>query len=586
MSEDTPKIIVGIDYGTTYSGISYVTSNAKSTDQIEIINSWPGSDEVPTRISYSAENPGHKSDKWGFTVSSSSISYSWTKLLLDGNTTLTEFDDPSLRDLFGQGMMRLPYHKTASQVCSDYMKALQEHMVQTLCKKFGNRLYDTTPIDLFLTVPAIWSDAAKNATREAARLAGFANRSFDTVTIISEPEAAALAALKPHLEINSLDPLQTGELVLICDCGGGTVDITTYRILSTAPVLEFEELNGVIGTGGKCGSTYIDRNFNCWMTKTFGAAYASLPPKRRGPGSAFMKSFEAAKRAFGSASAGQDDVEIDHLNMNAPLGPNYDPDEATVSLTWSQMKSFFDPVINEIIRLVGSQVDAANDAGHAISRIILVGGFGNSDYLNERMSVWQLSYGAPPFVALRASVPKPASLVAITGILTPYSFALALTPSLIAMSTSSQVQRCVVVASAGRSTKIPAKQWHQGQVIDAKTETSFELGLTCGRNEIPRGVVTLFACSRDSPPDHRSNLAAEKIGEVHVCFSSRDFEFADKRFNVSMGEDIYSLQVSVKMNMNAEEGVLSFKTFAYGKPAGDTTINYEQIEAGIPVQRP
>ncbi|KAK8190997.1 uncharacterized protein BKA78DRAFT_331288 [Phyllosticta capitalensis] len=585
MSEDTPKIIVGIDYGTTYSGISYVTSNAKSTDQIEIINSWPGSDEVPTRISYSAENPGHKSDKWGFTVSSSSISYSWTKLLLDGNTTLTEFDDPSLRDLFGQGMMRLPHHKTASQVCSDYMKALQEHMVQTLCKKFGNRLYDTTPIDLFLTVPAIWSDAAKNATREAARLAGFANRSFDTVTIISEPEAAALAALKPHLEINSLDPLQTGELVLICDCGGGTVDITTYRILSTAPVLEFEELNGVIGTGGKCGSTYIDRNFNCWMTKTFGAAYASLPPKRRGPGSAFMKSFEAAKRAFGSASAGQDDVEIDHLNMNAPLGPNYDPDEATVSLTWSQMKSFFDPVINEIIRLVGSQVDAANDAGHAISRIILVGGFGNSDYLNERMSVWcnQLSGNAAvvrgaAIRGLEGLCPKTRLACRHYG----YSHSIFFCPGIDSESHSYVDQFSGAKMCRGRIS------WevYKGQVIDAKTETSFELGLTCGRNEIPRGVVTLFACSRDSPPDHRSNLAAEKIGEVHVCFSSRDFEFADKRFNVSMGEDIYSLQVSVKMNMNAEEGVLSFKTFAYGKPAGDTTINYEQIEAGIPVQRP
>lgn len=223
---------------------------------------------------------------------------------------------------------------TLMQVCADYLKALHEHMVQTLCKKFGDRVYANTPIDLWLTVPAIWSDSAKDATRSAAILAGFASRSFDKVFVISEPEAAALAALKPHLDMHSLDPIYEGESVLICDCGGGTVDITTYGILSTTPALEFEELPGVVGSGGKCGSTYIDRNFNRWMTDTFGTAFTSLPAKRRGPGSAFMKSFEAAKRAFGSASAGQDDFEIDHINMHAPLGPNYDPEEATVSFSW------------------------------------------------------------------------------------------------------------------------------------------------------------------------------------------------------------------------------------------------------------
>lgn len=52
------------------------------------------------------------------------------------------------------------------------------------------------------------------------------------------------------------------------------------------------------------------------------------------------------------------------------------------------MKGFFDPVIKEIIRLLDLQVDLAKNAGHTINRIILVGGFGNSDYLNERLSIW------------------------------------------------------------------------------------------------------------------------------------------------------------------------------------------------------
>ncbi len=38
-----------------------------------------------------------------------------------------------------------------------------------------------------------------------------------------------------------------GDNIMICDCGGGTVDLTTYSIAATEPVLDFEEL--VVGTG-------------------------------------------------------------------------------------------------------------------------------------------------------------------------------------------------------------------------------------------------------------------------------------------------------------------------------------------------
>ena len=43
--------------------------------------------------------------------------------------------------------------------------------------------------------PATWSDRAKNATQTAARNAGFASRTNDRMFLITEPEAAAIAAL-------------------------------------------------------------------------------------------------------------------------------------------------------------------------------------------------------------------------------------------------------------------------------------------------------------------------------------------------------------------------------------------------------
>lgn len=57
-------------------------------------------------------------------------------------------------------------------------------------------------------MPAIWSDRAQQETREAALRAGFGKRQFDSVSMISEPEAAALYALKPYLGSAALDPLK------------------------------------------------------------------------------------------------------------------------------------------------------------------------------------------------------------------------------------------------------------------------------------------------------------------------------------------------------------------------------------------
>lgn len=52
------------------------------------------------------------------------------------------------------------------------------------------------------------------------------------------------------------------------------------------------------------------------------------------------------------------------------------------------MQSFFDPVVEQVISLVESQIALAAAKGRKIGRIILVGGFGDSEYLNEKMETW------------------------------------------------------------------------------------------------------------------------------------------------------------------------------------------------------
>lgn len=118
---------------------------------------------------------------------------------------------------------------------------------------------------------------------------------------------------------------------MICDCGGGTVDINTYKITATTPKLEFDEL--VVGKGGKIGSTFIDRQFQHWMTCRFGTAYTDLPAKKIGPGSRFMKEFEAFKRDFGGGRNVEMKYEVPLVMRDADDSDYYDVEEAMVKFT-------------------------------------------------------------------------------------------------------------------------------------------------------------------------------------------------------------------------------------------------------------
>ena len=178
-----------------------------------IIDKWPNhgpsEPKAPTRMAYASENPSKiTEDQWGFSARLNLKSYSWTKLLLDKDASPSSFDDPKLQDLFGSGLMRLPVNKTARDVCRDYLTGLYTYTAEKIKKHIGSDVFDASPIECWITVPAIWLPKAQHATKEAAMAAGFGSRPGDSIHIIPEPEAAALAALKPYTLPDALDAIQ------------------------------------------------------------------------------------------------------------------------------------------------------------------------------------------------------------------------------------------------------------------------------------------------------------------------------------------------------------------------------------------
>ena len=66
----------------------------------------------------------------------------------------------------------------------------------SLAKRMSEQILKVTQIGFWFTMPAIWSDEAQYATKAAAEQAGFGEREHDRISMIREPEAAALSALK------------------------------------------------------------------------------------------------------------------------------------------------------------------------------------------------------------------------------------------------------------------------------------------------------------------------------------------------------------------------------------------------------
>ncbi len=366
--------------------------------------SWPGSngiasDKVPTEIAYdttgsSASSGGSASAsasggvKWGFQFKPEETRLRCIKLFLDRNQKLPHFVSP----LETAAQLR-KYDRNVMDAVSDYLTQIYKHTMGTLAKRYGEAFMAHTPVEFVLTVPAVWSDAAKNATLQAAERAGMGSR--HEVRLISEPEAAAVYTLK------ALQPshLHVDDNFIVCDAGGGTVDLIAYRITQLAP-LRVEESQ--VGTGGLCGSSFLNFRFEEHLRARLGAErYARLQASQPRSVQIVLKYFdEEVKRKF------SDDPDQEFSVPFPGLLPADDAAAGLVGgflvLTAAQVRDIFEPVVRQVCALVEGQVEAVRrhrgsgsggGGGGRVAGIVLVGGFGQSSYLYSRLKA---HFGTPP----------------------------------------------------------------------------------------------------------------------------------------------------------------------------------------------
>jgi len=385
-------------------------------DEIEIIKSWPGgngvtSDKVPTELSYapapsppqrrgstqrlgskasnqllaSSQDPGKSSSeslatntlpRWGFQLTPSEPRLRCLKLFLDRAQSLPTYISPI------ETAAHLRSHdKTVMDALTDYLSLLHKHTLDHLVRRYGPAFTSYTPLEYVLTLPAIWSDAAKHATLLAASRAGMGPA--HTIKLISEPEAAALYTLKTFLP----SFVSTSEHIVVCDAGGGTVDIIAYRIMQRAPV-RIEE--SAIGTGGLVGSGMLNFRFEEHVKQRLGKErFKELREEKPRTWATAARYFEeTVKRSFCEGEDTEFSVPVPGLADDEEVGI----EDGFMILTAEDVESVFAPIIADVVALVEGQVREIQSKGEVVSAIILVGGFGQSNYLYTRLKTF---FGEP-----------------------------------------------------------------------------------------------------------------------------------------------------------------------------------------------
>ncbi len=330
------RLAVGIDLGTTYSLVAAMRSGSASC-----LPDTHGQVILPSVVQYDQagiKNLGQNALK---------------NIQNDPENTIS-----SIKRLMGRSWqdinhLRLPYRllpkegmvqletaagiKSPVEVSADILSELRQRAEQTL----GGEL-----VGAVITVPAYFDDSQRQATKDAARLAG-----IHVLRLLNEPTAAAVAY--------GLDKAIQG-VYAIYDLGGGTFDISILRLSNGI----FE----VLATGGNSalGGDDFDLALADWVL-----AQAQLSNLNKGQMRQLLCLCRQAKEALSQCESFHIDLNlingIDNLeHLNSP--PN------CIKINTEILASICTNLIDQTLKASAKTLEDAEILPHELNGVVLVGG--------------------------------------------------------------------------------------------------------------------------------------------------------------------------------------------------------------------
>ncbi|KAH8732201.1 hypothetical protein GQ44DRAFT_766352 [Phaeosphaeriaceae sp. PMI808] len=398
------RLVIGVDFGTTYTGVAYATplGTVCPLEEITVRKIWGqgmnAQDKVPSVISYDKSNGDYQ--QWGSSIDPNSIVLIHKKLELCLHPLQGELDLAvqlldKMKDLHFENILlekadgKIPEFacKSPEEIICDFLTKIFTYLDREV-NKFSDAFRSLTTTDLVITVPTGWPYEALNSTYRAVTKAGFNRVNFpklNDVLFITESEAAARYTVRYYKEQEAVNFLHDNSYFVLCDAGGGTVDVVSYKVVKTAPTLQLLEIGKP--SGAKCGSIFINKKFKQWLRRKIGDDnYCELDPdlnidkaasnaSETGPMRELMKEFDIRKEQF--TAFGTQDI---HISLPEPLHNLSIPgvvQGGEITITREKMESFFDACLNRVLSLIERHMKQIE------KNLFLVGGFGSSDYLKH-----------------------------------------------------------------------------------------------------------------------------------------------------------------------------------------------------------
>lgn len=319
------RLAVGIDLGTTNSLVAAVRSGLS-----EPLADALGQVILPSAVRYHAGSVEvGESAKAAASADPLNTVLSVKRLMGRGLADVKQLGE-QLPYRFTEGESHMPFIETVQgakspvEVSAEILKVLRLRAEATL----GGEL-----VGAVITVPAYFDDAQRQATKDAARLAG-----LNVLRLLNEPTAAAVAyGLDQHAE----------GVVAIYDLGGGTFDISVLRL--TGGVFE------VLATGGDSalGGDDFDHAIASWVVQQAGVSADLDPGEQR----LLLEAACAAKEAL-------TDCDLVSINYAGWQG----------ELSREQFDALIEPLLARSLKACRRAVRDAGIELEDVEAVVMVGG--------------------------------------------------------------------------------------------------------------------------------------------------------------------------------------------------------------------
>lgn len=273
----------------------------------------------------------------------------------------------------------------------DFFAVLYSHIKQKLASEMLGTDWVRARIEYLFSVPTTWSPHIVEVFREIIMQAGFSDMPSGSHTIaisMTEPEAAAV-----YTSASAPGIFRDGEILVVCDAGGGTTDISALQVTSnSSTTVSLNQLRQVdVVNGENIGSAAIDHSFEQLVLGRLQSTEGIAKSGENFGDIAWQMTrsshFQNTKCEHGALDNSPRFAIPVALSDPRCVSARAGIRDGEMHFDRMELQLLFDKQIEKLFKLIDRQITAlaSKSPSVAADHLILSGGLGQSPYVQQRL---------------------------------------------------------------------------------------------------------------------------------------------------------------------------------------------------------